>query len=427
MGIKHLHILAIRIGLLLVSLPVAAQYQTQILQPNVKTLRLQYLDHSVLQRPYLVLKDGIIDGSEPDNTLEISFDELSHDLRQYTYSVVHLNGNNMPSDLQSYEYLSGFTTQDITDYEYSINTRQDYTHYRFTFPNEDMQLKASGNYAIKIYEDGNPDKIVAIACFSVVEPRVTIQGKVRADTEIEFNGRYQQIDVDILTTGLSIRDPKEITIVVQQNHRLDNQAVINQPTYMDGNRLRYINRRALIFEGGNEYRHFDSYSTYFAGTGIDRILFDRNDYHAILMPDANRSLSPYISEIDADGQFIINAERTADSDTEAEYMWVHWTLPADQPMLDGLLYVGGDLFMNKMNADNLMQYDADAKCYWLTSLVKQGGHDYQYWFCPKGTKKATLQRIEGSHWETENEYTIYVYYRPFSSRHDYLIGISSIR
>ena len=135
-----------------------------------------------------------------------------------------------------------------------------------------------------------------------------------------------------------------------------------------------------------------------------------------------------IHEFDVDGQYVINAERTLyDIETESEYMWVHWTLPAEQPWFDGLVYVGGDLFENRMTPRNRMQYDNERRCYWLTALIKQGGYDYQYWFVPKGEQKATLQRTEGSHWQTENEYTIYVYYKPFSSRYDQLVGLLVIK
>jgi hypothetical protein len=30
--------------------------------------------------------------------------------------------------------------------------------------------------------------------------------------------------------------------------------------------------------------------------------------------------------------------------------------------------------------------------------------------------------LEGSHWQTENEYDIWVYYRPFGGRYDRLVG-----
>ena len=150
------------------------------------------------------------------------------------------------------------------------------------------------------------------------------------------------------------------------------------------------------------------------------------------MPDpSNNSNEQYIHEYDANGMFIVNAEHTNDVETEAEYMWVHWTLPVEQPWMDGILYVGGDLFENRMTSANRMDYDAANKCYTLSALVKQGGYDYQYWFVPKTAdgsqlvdKKTTTQRTDGSFWQTSNQYGIYVYYRPFGARYDRLVGVS---
>jgi hypothetical protein len=36
-----------------------------------------------------------------------------------------------------------------------------------------------------------------------------------------------------------------------------------------------------------------------------------------------------------------------------------------------------------------------------------------------------MEKIEGNAWETENEYSIYVYHRPFGSRYDKLIAFGS--
>ena len=392
---------------------LVAQTHTRVYNENIRTLR--------VEREVLVL-----DEQEP---IHISFDEMSHDVRMYTYSVQMLN-----SDLLSSEYLQGFTTRDITDYAHSINTSREYTHYWFEFPNEDMRLTKSGSYRLTIYEDGDTDKKVAEVDFCVVEPLVQIDARVRANTDM-FNGRFQQIDVDVdlQQSGIS-NQSSEFRIVVTQNNRMDNAVRVSQPTFVEPHRLRYINNKALIFEGGNEYHHFDAFSCFYAGTGIDRVVHELGDYHALLMPNEVTE-GQYIHEFDSNGRFVVNAERTEDADTEAEYMWVHWTLPVEKPFFDGSLYVNGDLFNNTLDLHNRMQYDNEAKCYWLTSLVKQGGYDYQYVFVPKtgerlevkGERKTTTQRVDGSYWQTENEYTIYVWWHPFGSRYDRLVGVKTIR
>ena len=415
------------------SLSLMAQTHVRVYNEQVRTLR--------VERYVLELADGVVDGSDPDNTLHISFDEMSHDVHFYTYTVKMTDGISSGSfaegkenaSLLSSEYLRGFTTKDIVDYEHSINTSREYTHYWFEFPNEDMAITKSGNYRLTIYEDGNPDNRVAEVDLCVVEPLVKIDAKVRSNTDIEFNGRYQQLDIDVNLQNTAINyQPSEFKVVVTQNNRLDNAVLLSQPTFVEPKRLRYINNKSLVFEAGNEYHHFDAFSCFYAGYGIDRVFHEMGDYHALLFPN-EITKGQYIHEFDSDGRFVVNAERTNDSDTEAEYMWVYWTVPTDKPWFDGVLYVGGEIFGNEMGLRNIMQYDGDAKCYWLTALVKQGGYDYQYWFVPKGQEpraksqefqqKTTTQRVDGSYWQTENEYAVYVYWRPFGSRYDQLIGV----
>ena len=420
----------------MVQLVVQAQHRTSVFDADIRTLRMRYMVEAMepsgnVSRPYLVLPEsGIIDGSEAENTLEISFDEMSHDVRQYSYRVLHCNMDWTESDISSYEYVDGFTTADIVDYEHSMNTQQAYTHYWFAFPNADMQLKASGNYVLQVYEDGDQEKVMAELCFQVVEPLAGIEAKVRANTDIELNGRYQQLDIDVQTKALSVRDAGDVKVLVRQNGRWDNQVVLEKPTFVEPNRLRYVNQKNLIFEGGNEFRHFDIYSVYYAGNHVDRVVYKQGEYHALLDVDevrgtenkyAAREGTPYLTERDANGQWIVNCEKTDYVDTDAEYMWVHWVLPVEQLIMDGRVFVGGDVFMNQYTAANMMQYEADEKCYYLYAYLKQGGYDYMYYV--QGKNGVTMLPLEGSHWQTENEYTVWVYYRPFGARYDRLVGV----
>jgi len=423
------------------SIAQAQVYQTQTIGNTIRSLRMRTMAQAQASerqdptRVYLTLpSDGIIDGSDPSNTLEISFDELSHDMIPYSYTVYHLNADFTIDDLQSFEYVHGFTRADIYDYSTSLNTRVNYTHYSFAFPNDEMQLLVSGNYLIKIYETSEgEERTVATVVFQVVEPLVDIAAKVTPNTIKEISGRYQQLDIDVNTKSINMVQPENIHLLVRQNGRIDNQVFAPYPNYVEANRLRWKDNSKLVFEGGNEYRHLDIWSTYFAGYNVDRIRYDQQDYHAILNADqlwgtrnehAGRCGLNYMHEFDHNGQFTINAERCSDIDTEAEYMYVHWTLPMESPIFDGTIYVGGDIFDNRMESTlNRMLYDNDAHCYYLSALLKQGGYDYQYWIKKKSEPSATLLETEGSHWETENKYQIYIYFRSVSDRYDRLVGI----
>lgn len=402
------------------ALSAQTTYRTQIFNPNIKTLQIGLVNVK-LGLPIMELNSSDI--------MQVSFDEMSHEAHSYGYKVLQCNADWTQSDLNTSEYLGGFTTGNITDFAQSLNTTFLYTHYTLTLPNNDMNFKVSGNYAVIIYEDNQVDKPVAQACFSVVEPHVSISATVRGNTDTELSGQLQQLDFEVALNGYTVRDAaSEIKVVVRQNNRIDNEVTNLQPTYFSGSNLKYINNKALIFEGGNEYHRFDFSSVYAAGEGVADVRYTAPHYDIMLNNDKVQTSKTYSSDMDVSGKFIINLQNaTADDNIEADYMFVHFNLPTQQPFFDGQLYLGGEFNYNLLNDVVRLKYDGKTESYVQTVLLKQGGYNYQYWFVPKGERKASMENVEGSFWQTSNEYTIYVYHRPWGERYDKLVGVKVVQ
>ena len=237
----------------------------------------------------------------------------------------------------------------------------------------------------------------------------------------------QQIDFEIDMEGYRINDPQnELRIVVRQNNRTDNEVRGITPTFMRGNTLSYINNRALIFEGGNEYHSFDISSVYSGSNNVERVERSRTRIDAFLFPNTIQPSRNYIFRHDVNGRFIINLQGSFfDLDTEADYIYVHFTLPRSEPFFDGQIYIGGEYNYNLMNDASRMQYDFNSGTYFKTLLLKQGGYNYQYWFLPKNAQKALVEPIDGSFWQTRNEYTVYVYHRAWGERYDKLVAVKT--
>jgi hypothetical protein len=392
-------------------------YRTQIFNPSIKTLQIGVKGEK-MGLPIIELNSA--------NVLQVGFDEMSFESHYFSYKVVHCNADWTESNINSNEYLSGFTTANITNYVLSVNTTVLYTHYTFDLPSSDMGFKISGNYVVIIYEDNQQEKPIAQACFSVVEPHVKISANIRGNSDFEMNTKWQQLDFDVELNGFSVRNASsEIKVLIRQNNRTDNEVFDVKPTYFSNSKLSYINNRNLVFEGGNEYHRFDISNVYGGGQGVDIIRFVAPTYNAYLIPDKIQTSKTYMQEMDVNGKFIINMQRAQNDDTEADYMNVHFTLPAKQPFFDGQIYLGGEFNYNLLNNISRMKYDATTESYTQTILLKQGGYNYQYWFSPKGSTKASSERVDGSYWQTLNEYTIYIYHRAWGERYDRLVGIKS--
>jgi hypothetical protein len=412
---KILLAIALLLGL---SLSAETPFRTQTFQPNIRTLQIGIENEKYLL-PIIELNGS--------TKLSVRFDEMSHEAHSYSYKVLHCNADWTPSDIPTTEYLSGYTTANITDYTSSVTTTFLYTHYSFLLPNNDMNFKISGNYVVILYEDNQVDKPIAQACFSIVEPKVGIAATVRGNTDTELNGKVQQLDFDVAFNGYSVREPTtEIKVVVRQNNRIDNEVRDVKPTYISNNKLTFTNNRDLIFEGGCDYHRFDISSVYAAGTGVATVRYNQPHYDAFLYDDKIQANKAYIQEMDVNGKYIINLQSTDNDDVEADYMYVNFSLPTNEPFFDGQLYLGGEFNYNLMNDANRLKYDGTEGKYYQSILLKQGGYNYQYWFVPKGERMATTRRVDGSYWQTQNEYTIYVYQRAWGERYDKLIGVKEI-
>lgn len=349
--------------------------------------------------------------------IEFSFDEMSHRYNRFTYHITHCDAQWEPSDLIESEYMDGFNDQPVEKWQNSLNTTFDYTHYTITLPNNDVSLKISGNYRLSIQEDGHE---VAWFRFLVSENKHNISAAVSGNTDIDTHKAHQQLDMGISLNGLNVTDPdREIYTVIMQNLRSDNAVINPKPTYNTGNRLTFEHCRELIFPAGNEFRRFEVVNMYDYNMNVDRIAFHDPFYHATLMQDKRHTA--YSFDHDHNGRYLIRYNQASDSDTEADYLFVHFSLPGNQ-IYGGRLYVSGHFNGGNLTSRYEMEYNALAKAYEATLLLKQGAYDYQYLWVPDGETSGQTRPSEGDWYETKNEYLILLYFRERGSRYDRLIS-----
>ena len=352
-----------------------------------------------------------------DETIEFSFDEMSHRYHRFTYYIQHCNAQWEPSDILESDYLDGFNDQPIDDWQNSMNTTFDYTHYRLVIPNNEVRLKISGNYRVSIREDGRE---VAFFKFCMTEGKTLISAKISGNTDIDTHDSHQQMDLTVNYGSLTVRDPaKELYTVVMQNRRTDNAVFNPTPTYDAGNRLTYEHCRQLIFTAGNEFRRFEVVNMYEYHMNVDLISFHDPFYHATLSQDTRHHAYKY--DYDHNGRYLIRYNQASDSDTEADYLFVHFNLASDR-LTGGRLYVYGHFTGGNLTSKYEMEYNEREKAYQSTVLLKQGAYDYQYLWVPDGESAGQTKPTEGDWYETKNEYLILLYYRQRGSRYDRLVS-----
>ncbi len=405
---------------IVVKLPVYAQlnpyyHENAVFREEIKSVQL-FREGFELSNPVLELGENA--------RLILKFDDLSNQVKNYYYTILHCDPDWNESFLRQNEYMSGFPENPITDYARSFNTTFSYINYRLAIPNDDVQLKLSGNYILLVYENQRKENLVLSRRFYITENSAQIEGTVRRATLDAFKGENHEVDFTVLHPRLRINNPHdEVSVVIMQNNRWDNAIRNLKPLFIQDGRLIYDYNRENVFPAGNEFRYFDIRNKRINGEGVMETSFFRPYYHITLYPDEVRSNKRYFPYREMNGRYVIESqERVQDFDTECDYQFVHFSLPLEAPLLGGTINVFGELSNWNANKSNEMTWNFETSRYELTLLLKQGYYNYIYVYVPEGSPTADHTNLEGSFWETENDYQIFVYYKDLSSRHHRLIA-----
>lgn len=403
--------------LVLAAAPGSAQ-RNETLVPHLRSLRVEAgADGNALP----VLQLGSTD------RLRISFDDMTHEYRRYTYRIEHLDPDFRPTEgLFESEYAYAAADEEvIEDYAESMNTVTNYTHYSFTFPNSRMRPLLSGNYRLVIRtedEDDEPQDVAHIY-FYVLDKKADVTLRFTTNTDVDWNAAHQQIGMQVNLGCLVVRDAQsEVRTVVLQNRRWDNAVVNPAPTHVNGQTLTWDHCRALIFPAGNEFRAFEMLTTGAPGMHMESIHWYEPYYHATLTPDL--PARNYLRQDDRNGQFVIRNWDDNDNDTGSEYVWTHFTLALPR-IPDTDIYLSGQWTDNRLAPEYRLGYNEEAQAYETAQFLKLGYYSYQYLAVPKGSSRGATAPTEGDFWQTENEYAALVYYRRTGDRYWQLVGETS--
>ena len=446
--------------LVLASLPFCSvaqdenlRYHDYIYKDNIITVQLR-LGKSALSYPIASL-------NAPNNTLVLSFDDLDGDIKDYVYTIQHCNSDWTPSELTDMEYIDGFVDEKIIDFRNSFGNITPFTHYRLGLPNVNMRWSKSGNYLLKVYEDESEKELVITRRFMVVEPsKVQIDPKVIIPSIVSKSDTHHEVDFNLKHKGMILKSPKtEIKTTILQNGRWDNAILNLPPMFVRNEELSYDYMNKIVFSAGKEFRPLDIRSfRYRGGTvlslnkkssnnsfldGIVSIERAEDFHEVVLAPDIKREFQPFLSYRDINGSFVIenidlNRDNVADINTingyqpqsynheennlESDYAYVSFSLEAKQDFEDAKVYVFGELTDWQIQDYCEMEYNEDKKAYELELFLKQGYYNYAYAVVRKGEKMPDFSETEGNWYETQNKYTVLVYYRPFGARYDMLIA-----
>jgi hypothetical protein len=354
--------------------------------------------------------------------LQLSFDDLDADSKEYQYKIEHMTHDWKSSRLSSSQYIDGFDQNTILNVNNSFNTFQNYTHYSVKIPNINTVITKSGNYLLSVLN--YDDEVIFTRRFVLYESKTTIGVTVERSRYTKTLNTQQTIQFSVNHPNIRVNNPRqEIHVVVLKNKNWNEMISELQPTFFKPNQLLYTYTNKTNFWGGNEYLNFDN--KYIRNSSLNVVRVVRKDiFHHYVYPYTYNEAKKYTYNPDINGQFVIRTLEANDSKTEADYAMMHFSLLTDEPFLDKEVFIYGAFNDFNITNENKMQYDAKEKSYKVNILLKQGFYNYTF-ATQQSDGSVNTHDINGSFYETENEYTVIVYYKPLGSFYERVIGIGT--
>ena len=368
---------------------------------------------SEISLPILKLKSG---------SLICEFDDSYGEYIDYYYTIKHCDKDwNFTKNIEVSDYMDGPEELEIENFASSISTQLNYTHYSFSFPNRDISLRWSGNYMLFVYDsDGT---VVITRRFYVYDQQAPIfPDDVRPNGSGTFN-THQAFKVTLGIDQLNPANPiQELYLTAFQNRLNERNTAFIQPSFVAGKEAQFNLMEQISFQGYKEYRFFDTRNVLQAGENVKHIDISNTHIFVLLELDKKRNLKPYYFRKEINGGYVLRNfdRRNTDKSVTSEYPHVLFNLTSSSPE-DGDVYVLGEFNDFKAHPDFRMEYIEREGIYSLEVPMKQGFYNY-YYALQKRDGNLDIEELEGSSFETENEYHFMCYYRPRGSEYDQLVG-----
>lgn len=411
-------------GILLIfifsSLSAFCQLSDFIANPNIHSIKF-HPNGDPLSYPIIRL------GSS--DRLELHFDDMDADVKYYSYTFVLCNADWTIANLSQFDYMNGFSNVRINTYRNSNTALTRYTHYTCEVPGKNTYPTRSGNYILKVFINGDTTQLAFSKRFLVVDNRASSSIKILQPFNTQLFKSHQKVQFTVNVQTLKPTNIfQQIKVVILQNYRW-NQAIENiRPTLVRQNILEYNTENESLFPAQKEWRWVNLSSLRLQTDRIEKGEYTNTGQTLFIKPDGERNGLRYMYYRDMNGLYQLNDMEGRNPYWQADYATVVFRyLPAaGQPYHDKDLYVYGEFTNYELTDRYKMRFNDVTGMYEGSIFMKQGNYDYMYLIKDRKTGNAEASVTEGNWWETENNYTLLVYYKPLGGRVEELVSVTQV-
>ncbi len=322
-------------------------------------------------------------------------------------------------DLSPGEYLGSFQHDNVSDYSISSGTQVPYVHYEYEFPNENIEFLISGNYVVRVTEQGDEEAVLFERAFFVTEQSAGLE--FMTDNVIVGTGGYPSTQPIAF-----LRPPSDIqgnvfdyNVCFVRNGRFDMARCSGRPSVMNQPELQFHLEPEYSFEPeGAPY--FLDLANLRSSPSIASGDFIESPYRIFLEPDYARFGGVGFSRLLTGQTVVSGALQMAEADTRGEYVIARFSyVPPDEEPLGGDVILTGSFNDWRYDPANRLTWVPEEGQYQVDMLIKQGHYEYRYI-----TRDRRLVRsLRGNMPRSENQYVALVYYDDVRLSTDRLIAV----
>lgn len=351
--------------------------------------------------------------------LTLEFDLMTWQARPLSVYFYHAD-RSWRRDLAPGEYMEGFLRDDLFDYSLSRNTQVPFTHFRYRFPNDAVGFRVSGNYVLRVTEQGNEDQVLFERPFFVAE-----------------NSNQAAMSLDLLLTGSRVLPVIQPSLVFTPPTDVASAVFDLSVCFIEGGRLLApkCTQRPRLGGGADMLFYLEPDESFGSRAGdylvdirdlaprgdVESVNLSTSPFSVLLRPDYARFPDTGLEDL-LNGQSVISGGKDF-TDVGGEYSNVTFRyVPPDEQPLPGNLYVTGSFNGWRVDLGSAMRWNEEPAWYESTLMIKQGFYEYRY----DSPDTAVRRMLETRLHRHVQWYTGLVYYRDHILGTDRLLSMARV-
>ena len=350
--------------------------------------------------------------------LVLEFDELASVSGQYRISFSHHNKNWQESGLPDAWIFDGINELFVRGGTPNQQYKPDYFHYKFEFPNRDLNFSVSGHYLLHVFDYQSGTELFSLPFFVTED-----EGEFLIRSETLFNQGENGSAKDQLFGRYSypefVEFPRfDLSYTFVQNRFWRQVKEAGQISFTDEGLTEFHISRDNSFAANFDFSFLDLTELSLQNPQIINFEPARTPPRVTLRDDFINFLA------DPDPSFISELGLPKNEPT-ARYNDVIFRLNTGSGFQRSeRYYLVGDFNQWTISERDELQFNPDLGVYQTSSLIKEGSYSYKYVTLENG--RINDLRLSDSLTKRDQEYVGFVYYRDPQYQYDRLLNTKKI-